>query len=223
MFLCLFFAIWLSLVLVGPTVIGWFLSLLWAWKPVSAPLCDQLSPGTVCFGAPSYWVQVEPGLTLSQLLCCSCVPCAPGCTCQLSCQREDRGRLTFKVAFQISPCWVVLPWQDQWTEYCGVTQLLGACVAWMDPAALLLLFPVLLAVPTSSFARKKLAMSSPPKMGVISLPAERFSTGRIGAQTTVSLPNSQRSFNVAMSYTLLCQFQWRKLFSKLYHVYICQK
>ena len=40
------FAIWISLVLVGPAVSGLNLSLLWAWKSVSAPLGDQLSSGT---------------------------------------------------------------------------------------------------------------------------------------------------------------------------------
>ena len=40
------FVIWLSLVLVGLAVSGWSLSLLWACKPVSALLGDQLSPGS---------------------------------------------------------------------------------------------------------------------------------------------------------------------------------
>ena len=45
-FLCLSSSICLPLVLVGPIVSGWSLSFLWACKPISAPLEDQLSPGT---------------------------------------------------------------------------------------------------------------------------------------------------------------------------------
>ena len=45
-FLCLPFVICLSMVLAYPIVSGWSFVLLWACKPVSAPLGEQLSSGT---------------------------------------------------------------------------------------------------------------------------------------------------------------------------------
>ena len=51
MFLCLPFAILLSLSLVGLVVTGWFLNLLWACKAISAPLHDCVSHGTDCWCA----------------------------------------------------------------------------------------------------------------------------------------------------------------------------
>ena len=57
MFLHLPFAIWLSLVLVGLAVSVWSLSLLWACKPVSILLGDQLSSSRVCAqGCGATWL-----------------------------------------------------------------------------------------------------------------------------------------------------------------------
>ena len=53
-FLCLPFAIWLSLVLVGPAVSGWCLFLLCTCRPISATLGDLLSPSTNCCGAAEF-------------------------------------------------------------------------------------------------------------------------------------------------------------------------
>ena len=69
-FLCLPFAIWLSLVLVGLPVSGWSLSLLWTCKPVSAPLGDQFSLGLEGCGSAQLLGADEsqdlaPGLILS--------------------------------------------------------------------------------------------------------------------------------------------------------------
>ena len=47
-FVCLPFAIRLSLVLIGHAVSGWSFFLLQAYKPVLALLGDQLSPGRTC-------------------------------------------------------------------------------------------------------------------------------------------------------------------------------
>ena len=48
------FSIWLSLVLVGPAFTGWCLSWLCARKPISAPVGNQPSPGTDCWGAAHF-------------------------------------------------------------------------------------------------------------------------------------------------------------------------
>ena len=72
-FLHLPFTMWLSLVLVGPDVSGRNLSLLWACKPVSAPLGDQLSPcPEVCGSAQPLTTDgawKDPVLTTLPLLC----------------------------------------------------------------------------------------------------------------------------------------------------------
>ena len=54
---------------------------------------------------------------LTQLLCHSCVACAPGCSCLLSNQRQNGG-LTSKISSQSTP------WRPDLG--CGTAQLLGA-------------------------------------------------------------------------------------------------
>jgi hypothetical protein len=61
-FLCLPFAVWLTLVLHVLAVSGWSLFLLWVYKPMSALLGDQLSPRGTCvqrvLEQPKVWVQM---------------------------------------------------------------------------------------------------------------------------------------------------------------------
>ena len=70
--LLLAFTTWLSLVLVGLAVSGWILSLLWACKPVSILLQDQLTSGRVCtqkdLEPPGSLVQIVTRRLLSQQL-----------------------------------------------------------------------------------------------------------------------------------------------------------
>jgi hypothetical protein len=97
--LCLSFSIWLSLVLDVLAVSGWSLFLLWVCKPVSTLLGDQLSPGRTCIQRapeqPKFWVPMEAGRILFQVLHCSCALCAPHCPAPDSYWRET-GYLTSK-------------------------------------------------------------------------------------------------------------------------------
>ena len=152
MFLHLPFAFWLSLVLVGPAVSGWCLSLLCACKPVSAPLSDQLSSHIVLWccpllGAGGAWMDPVPDAL--PLLCSLC----PGCTCLRSYRIEDGGVIS-KAGSQITPCRSVLPWQDQYTDDCGAAQLLDASGVRMD--TVLAALPLLCSLHSWLYSQAKL-------------------------------------------------------------------
>jgi hypothetical protein len=80
-FMCLLFAIWLSLVLNVLAASLWSLSLLWVCKPVSALRGDQLFHGRTCIHWAleqlKVWVQMVTWRILCQPLHCFCAPCVP--------------------------------------------------------------------------------------------------------------------------------------------------
>ena len=79
-FLPLPFTIYLSLVLIGPTVSVWSLSLLRSCIPFSASLGDLSSHGTEGWVSAQFLWQMEPERTMVRLLWHSCVSCPPGHT-----------------------------------------------------------------------------------------------------------------------------------------------
>ena len=127
-FLHLPFAILLFLVLVGPVLSGWRLSLLCTCKPVSAPLGDRLSPGTECCGAAQL---LGAGVVLEDSApAVLTLRCSLHSLMKLYAQWQWKNcGLTSKFG-TLSKCGTAcnadVPWQDKSTDLCGDTQLLGA-------------------------------------------------------------------------------------------------